>query len=121
MAVRYRPQSCLEDEEDRADDTPAEFLKRLRPNGPWLLTAIIPDGPTKTITAYDAEDVRQFVRQHDGSKKLYFSVNPTRDAMASKAAKVDIAAVEYLLADLDPKDDERPDEARTRYLSNLQE
>jgi len=30
------------------------FLQRLRPGGPWVLTAIAPDGPTETITTQDA-------------------------------------------------------------------
>ena len=50
----------------KADDQQAiDFLKRLRPEGPWVLTAIIPDGATVTITARDADDVRAFVRTHE--------------------------------------------------------
>ena len=41
--------------------------------------------------------------------------------MTSKAAKTDIAAIEYLLADLDPKKDETPEAAKTRFLSALDE
>ena len=40
------------------------------------------------------------------SGNLYYSVNPTRTAMCKKAAKTDIAAIEYVLADLDPADGE---------------
>ena len=28
-----------------------EFLEKLRPGGPWVLTAIVPDGMPTTITA----------------------------------------------------------------------
>jgi hypothetical protein len=31
-----------------------DFLEKLRPDGPWVLTAIIPDGLTDTITARTA-------------------------------------------------------------------
>jgi hypothetical protein len=83
-----------------------EFLEQLRPGGPCVLTAIIPDGATSTITARDADAVRKFVAANDGKKNIYYSVNPLRTAKTSKAAKTDIAAIEYLFADLDPKTDE---------------
>jgi hypothetical protein len=101
--------------------TAFEFLERLRPGGPWVLTAIIPDAKTTlTITAKDAAGVDAFVGKYDGNRNLYYSVNPTRKAMTKKAAKVDIAAIEYLLADLDPKATESPKAAKVRYLAALE-
>ena len=96
------------------------FLERLRPGGPWLLTAIVPDGglPT-TITARTAEQVEVFIRQHNGKRNLYYSVNPTRIVLTKKASKVDIAAIEYLPGDLDPKADETTEAAKARYLAAL--
>ena len=102
-----------------ASKTHSKFLEQLRPGGPWVLTAIMPDGPTETITARDEKDVDAFVRRSNGKKNIYFSVNPTRKAMTSKAAKTDIAAIEYVLADLDPRDDETPEAAKERYLQEL--
>jgi hypothetical protein len=96
-----------------------DFLEKLRPGGPWVLTAIVPDGGTTTMTAKNAEDVKAFVRQHDGKRNLYYSVNPTRTALSKKAAKIDIAAIEYALADLDPADGETPEQAKARYLAQL--
>jgi hypothetical protein len=72
------------------------------------------------MTARDEAEIRAFVRDNDGKRNLYYSVNPTRKMMTSKAAKVDIAAVEYLLADLDPKEDESPGAAKARYLKALE-
>ncbi len=100
--------------------TASHFLERLRPGGPWVLTAIVPDGPTTTITARDPNEVTDFIRRHDGQRNLYYAVNPLRKAMTKKAAKVDVAAIEYLLADLDPKDDESPADAKARYLKALE-
>jgi hypothetical protein len=97
-----------------------EFLQQLRPEGPWVLTAIIPDGSTTTITARNADEVDDFVRKHDGKRNLYYSVNPTRSAMTKKAAKTDIAAVEFGLADLDPAEGETPEDAKARYLQQLE-
>ena len=97
-------------------DVSVDFLEQLRPGGPWVLSAIEPDGPITTITAEDAGAVRDFVQQHNGTRNLYYSVNPTRTAVSKKASKDDIAAIEYLLADLDPRKDESPDDAKVRYL-----
>lgn len=96
------------------------FLQRLRPGGPWVLTGIKPDGPIETITAEKDAAVRAFVAKWDGKRGLYYSVNPTLTVMASKARKADILAVEYMLADLDPRDDETPEEAKARYLAALE-
>ena len=101
------------------EDIAVDFLQKLRPRGPWVLTAIKPDGPTKTVTARTADEVRSFVRAHNGKRNLYYSVNPTRGATAKKAAKTDIAAIEYALADLDPAEGESSTEARARYLTQL--
>ena len=84
-----------------------------------MLTAIVPDGATTTITARTADEVEAFIREHDGKRNLYYSVNPTRTAMSKKAAKTDIAAIEYALADLDPADGETPEAAKARYLEQL--
>ncbi len=103
-----------------AAETALDFLEKLRPGGPWVLTAIIPDGLTDTITAKSADDVRRFVRNNNGKKNLYFSVNPTRTARTSKASKLDIAAIEYSFVDLDPKGNETPEAAKVRYLAGLE-
>ena len=71
--------------------------------------------PTITITANDLGQVASFIEKHDGKRNLYYSVNPTRTTMNLKAAKTDIAAIEFALADCDPRDDETPDVAKARY------
>lgn len=103
-----------------ASETAVDFLKKLRPCGPWVLTAIEPDGKIETITARNADAAFGFIRANEGKRNLYYSVNPTTRTMTSKAAKVDIAAVEYLFADLDPKEDESPEAAKARYSRALQ-
>ena len=91
-------------------DEAISFLEQLRPGGPWVLTAILPDKPddqniprTITQTIHSATEVETFLTKHNSIRNLYYSVNPTRGSMSKKAAKVDIAAIEYLPADLDPK------------------
>jgi hypothetical protein len=102
-----------------SDSVAADFLVQLRPNRCWVLTAIVPDGKTHTISARDKDTVSEFVETHDGRRNLYFSVNPSRTTLTKKAAKTDIAAIEYIPADLDPKDDETPEAAKDRYLEAL--
>jgi hypothetical protein len=100
-----------------------DFLKRLRPEGPWVITAIQPDGDAKTRT-FKAEivaDAEEFIKVCNETERrnVYYSVNPTKTVMRKKAAKGDIAAIEFALADLDPADGETADAAKARYLDQL--
>ena len=99
----------------------SDFLNQLRPGGPWLLVAIVPDGETSTRTFTRLEDAAAFITQHNASENIYYTVNPTRHAMSKKPSKIDIAAIEYMFSDLDPKDDESPEDAKARYLAAIEE
>ena len=111
---------------EEAGTEAAEFLGWLRPGGPWVLTAIDPnkeedeEGQIETITASDAAAVRKFVAANNGWRNLYYSLNPTRTAMRKKTAKTDIASIEFLHADLDPKENETSEAAKARYLKALE-
>src|SRR5215471_455906 len=98
------------------------FLVQLRAKGPWVLTAILPDGgaPTITRTVHTAHEVEAFLHEHNGKRNIYYSTNPTKTEMSKKAAKADIAAIEYSLADLDPADGEASEAAKARYLAQLE-
>jgi predicted P-loop ATPase len=96
------------------------FLEQLRPGGPWVLTAIVPDGATTTITAKGAAGVDAFVGAYNGKRNLYYTVNPTRGEIRTKPAKTDIAALEYLFCDLDPLPTESPEAAKDRYLAAIE-
>jgi hypothetical protein len=102
------------------------FLLQLRPDGPWSLQAILPDDPPSSsipkiiaVTFRTIADALQFVAAHNGKRNLYYSVNPLKHAMNKKAKKIDIAAIEYCLADLDPKDTETSEAAKAHYLEQL--
>ena len=116
--------SCKPDR-DEADDTPyaqsIKFLQKLRPDGPWLLVAIDPDsGSIVAKTVRSPEAAEAFARKWNGKRNLYYSVNPTRTPLNKKAAKTDIEAIEYALADLDPNDGETSEAAKARYLKVLE-
>ena len=65
-------------------DEAISFLEQLRPGGPWVLTAITPDGPTITITAHTAAEIDSFVCEHNGKRNQYYRVNPTRMPMSRR-------------------------------------
>jgi hypothetical protein len=98
------------------------FLQRLRPGGPWVLTAIVPDGPTRTVTTKNENEARDFiVGQNENGKNVYYQINPCKDALTSKASKDDIAAVEFLHVDADPADDESPAVFKQRMLPLIEQ
>jgi predicted P-loop ATPase len=98
-------------------DAATKFLEWLR-SPPWTLTAIIPDGTTLTRTFTTIEAARTFAAAHNADRNIYYSLNPTR-ATDKKSKKSDITAIEFIHADLDPKDDESPEAAKSRYLEAL--
>src|SRR6516165_3165703 len=110
-----------ESPDERLFSESINFLEQLRPSGPWVLTAILPDGGASivTVTTHTAAEVDAFLCEHNGKRNLYYSVNPTRGAVTKKATKADIATVEFLHADLDPADGETPEAAKARYLEQL--
>ena len=67
----------------------------------------------------NTDGVRSFVAKHNGTRNLYYSLNPTRTRMGKKAAKTDIARIEFVPADLDPMHDEPPEDAKKRYLTEI--
>jgi predicted P-loop ATPase len=103
------------------DEVAIEFLRWLRPEGPWTLTAIVPDGPTTTTKTFiDPDKAREFIVEHEGRQNLYYSVNPLKREMRTKASKKDIKSANFIFADLDPRNDETPEQAKTRYTKALQ-
>jgi putative DNA primase/helicase len=97
-----------------------EFLRAFRPGGPWVITAIIPDGETTTRTFNDERDLCRFITDYnERGENIYYSINPLKGAMAKKAAKADIASVEYIYVDADPNGNETPDQFKQRFLGAL--
>lgn len=97
----------------------AAFLNKYRPGGPFVLTAIIPDGNTETRTFTDAGDAEAWAIQKNKTKNIYFHVNKTCGQLTKKASKSDIAAAEFLHVDIDPRPGEDFAEERERILKRL--
>lgn len=99
------------------------FLQKWNPEGPWVLTAIVPDGKIETATfkAIAWVDAAQWIEERQGVKNVYFHVNPVRRSLDNKASKEDIAALAWLHVDIDPRVGENFDEERERALRMLRE
>lgn len=100
-----------------------DFLKRWSPEGPWVLTAIIPDGVTDTVSfkPSDWQKAANWIEPYQGKRNIYFHVNPVRRSLTNKAGKDDIARLSWLHVDIDPRAGEDIEEERQRALKLLRE
>ncbi|MCK1488725.1 hypothetical protein IVB25_40130 [Bradyrhizobium sp. 193] len=103
-----------------ATDVAVDFLKLLRPGGPWQLSAINPkvNNDIKTVTATTPDQARRFINRYNGNHNLYYAPNPVR-IKDKKAAKTEVSAIEFLPGDLDPNEGEAPEAAKARFLAAL--
>jgi len=102
-----------------------EFLKWFRPGGPWVLSAIVPDGRISTMTfrADQEEMLRKWLDGRAGHENIYFQVNSSGDQnLTKKATKKQITAAQWLHIDIDPSADASLfDAERKRILKRLKE
>src|SRR5262245_49326103 len=80
-----------------------KFLKVLRPEGPWALTAI--RGSKIVVEEFTGQEAAKgFITQYNNDAfNLYYGLNPTKRPLNSKASKEDIASVRHLHVDIDPQ------------------
>lgn len=100
------------------------FLESWFPDGPWVLTSIVPDGgktDTRTFAAADLPRMHAWIDERQGVQSIYFTVNRTFRAMKKKPKKSDIAAAHALHVDVDPRVGEDLAEERERALRILRE
>jgi hypothetical protein len=103
------------------EQTIQEFLSWLRAKGPWVLTAIVPDGPTTTETFTAIKSLLAWVHNQNviQRKNVYYTLNPLRGTMDRKPKKTDITAAEFTHLDADPSPEESPEQFRARFLPVL--
>jgi hypothetical protein len=99
------------------------FLSLVRPEGYIALTAIPPErGPTHTETFAPGEGdaALHWLERHSAAgRNLYWTVNPTRERINSKASKQDIENLDWIHVDIDPVDGADPAEARAAAFDLL--
>lgn len=97
------------------------FLQWLRPEGPWVLTAIPPEGGrTETETFTDTGKARAWLEKLSGRQNLYFMVNPTRGKVDKKAKKEDVEELAFLHVDVDPRKGEDLKSEQARAIKVLE-
>src|SRR5262249_18067646 len=95
-----------------------DFLKRLRSEGPWAITTIVPDGGTltRTFMPNEEDEARRFIAdENSAGKNIYYTPNLT-GIVTKKPSKAAITAVDYLHVDADPEPGETPEQFRARAL-----
>jgi len=105
-------------------DTPAaiEFLKQYEPSGLWVLTAIAVDRKAITTATFEAEtdtECAEWIEKYNGTRNIYFHVNPTRGPMDKKALREDMRGMRWLHVDVDPRDGQDLQAERERALTQL--
>lgn len=89
-----------------AEQKAIQFLQSVRPDGPWLLSAINPDRKAIVTKRFDPKtvgDAESWLRVNMQRKwNLYWHVNPTCDELTDdKAKREDITRVELFHVDVD--------------------
>lgn len=100
-----------------------EFLKLFHPSKYWTLTSIDPDKKaiqTQSFSPDQEQEALDWISRFNGVRNVYFSVNPTIEKVSKKAEREDIASVDYLHVDLDPRAGEDIDEEQRRIANLLQ-
>ena len=101
-----------------------EFLRRWSPEGPWALTYISLD--RKEIKAAffspgQEKELLSWLEQHGATKNIYFSVNRLLREFRVKAEREDVASLDWLHVDIDPRPGEDVAKEQVRALKLLRE
>lgn len=100
----------------------ADFLKKWKKSGPWVLTSIQTDRKaisTATFRPEDEEKMLEWLEKYNGQRNIYFHVNSVMRDLTSKALKEDIRSADWLHIDIDPQPGEDIKVERERALSLL--
>ena len=100
-------------------DEAIDFLKKLRPEGPWILTSIVPNkGQITTQTFTDVREMSIWIDKFQNNRNIYYTLNTVKEAMSSKPLKTSISEMIALHVDVDPRVGEEISEERVR-IHNL--
>src|SRR4051794_2536369 len=77
------------------------FLELLRPGGPWVLTAITPNGTMTTETFFRPDAAARWIERENTSRNIYVMVAEAAGTLRKKAEKSEIKQARHLWADVD--------------------
>ena len=100
-----------------------EFLRWVRPVGPWPLTAIGVNRSNIDTATFDPSSVDEackWIEAHAPKCNLYYMLNKPRTALTRKASKEDVEALEFLHVDCDPPKGADLKSSRAEILARLQ-
>ena len=80
-------------------------LELLRPGGPWVLTAITPDGPATTETFFKPDAAAAWIVRQNADRNIYVMVAEATGTLRKKAEKSDVKCARHLWADADGEGD----------------
>jgi hypothetical protein len=98
------------------------FLKQHAPDGLWVLTAIRPDEnykiETRTFDIHTEDKCLEWLKTRNGKDNIYFSINQPENRMSKKAERADIARMEWIHVDVDPRarEDIKSEQRRIKKL-----
>src|SRR5882672_6831954 len=101
-----------------------KFLKLVYPDGPWVLTAIRPESKaidTKTFYPATETALLDWLDNYNGSRNVYWQVNPPLRDLTKKAGREDIKSVNLFHVDIDPRAGEDLEAERVRCLALFNE
>lgn len=99
-----------------------DFLRKMYPDGPWVLTSIRTDRrgiQTRTFSPNSEGACLDWLKTYNGARNIYFGVNPPLRALSKKAEREDIKEVVYLHVDIDPRTNEDLEAERKRIEASL--
>lgn len=105
-------------------DEAIEFLKKLRTQGPWTLTSILPDRgkiTTKTFSFEQLSELKKWIDGFQGIRNIYFTLNTIKSSLDTKPQKTDISELSALHCDCDIRVGEDFSTGRERILKKLKE
>jgi hypothetical protein len=99
-----------------------DFLNKVHPGGPWVLTAIpVEGGRTATVTFSDASKAAHWaVEQNARPMNVYWTVNRVRGSVDKKPKKGDMEEAVFLHVDIDPRKGEDVAAEQARILARLE-
>jgi hypothetical protein len=97
-------------------DGAVDFLEHWAPGGPWVLSAIEPDGPIETRTFGDRRATKKWIETWQDKRNIYFSVNIPKLDLKKKATEADTGALNALHVDLDSPDGVDPEQAKAAII-----